>query len=149
MPIFNKDLMRATILAHYENPYHKETPQNVDDFLKIHLNSSGCIDDITLYLKLKDQHVEVVYFDGIGCTISISSTSILVEMIEGMLLEQVLLVIKEYEKMLNSEPYDADILGEAIVFANTVRQPSRIRCANIGWDGAKQLIEDYLKGGKS
>lgn len=148
MPTFNKDLMRATILAHYEKPYHKETPQNAGEFLKIHLNSSGCIDDITLYLKVCNNRVETAYFDGIGCTISVSSTSILVEMIEGMLIDDVRRVITEYEKMLNSEPYDEDLLGEAIVFANTVRQPSRIRCANIGWDGAKKLIDEYLKGGK-
>lgn len=143
MPIFNNELMRATILTHYENPYHKETPQNADEFMQIHLTSSGCIDNLTLYLKVKDNKVITGYFDGFGCTISIASTSILLEMIEGMNVDAVLKIIAEYKKMLNSEPYDIDILNEAIVFANTVRQPSRIRCATIGWDGVAELITKH------
>ncbi|MDY0214835.1 MAG: SUF system NifU family Fe-S cluster assembly protein [Bacilli bacterium] len=148
MHTFNRDLMRATILAHYENPYHKETPQNADEFMQIHLNSTGCIDDITLYLKVVDGVVKVGYFDGFGCTISIASTSILLEMIEGMNIEKVLEIINEYHKMLNAEQYDADMLDEAIVFMNTMKQPSRIRCATIGWDGAKELILKYKEGEK-
>lgn len=146
MHTFNRDLMRATILAHYENPYHKETPQNADEFMQIHLNSTGCIDDITLYFKIEDNKVKVAYFDGYGCTISISSTSILLEMIEGMPLDEVLLRVAEYHKMLNGEDYDPELLNEAIVFANTMKQPSRIRCATIGWDGAKELILKHKKG---
>lgn len=145
MPTFNKELMRATILAHYETPYHKETPQKADEFMQIHLNSTGCIDDITLFLKVEDGVVKTGYFDGFGCTISIASTSILLEMIEGMKIDDVMEVIAEYHKMLNNEPYDELMLNEAIVFANTVRQPSRIKCATIGWDGTKELIEKYLK----
>lgn len=148
MPTFNKDFMRATILTHYETPYHKQTPQNPDEYYQIHLNSTGCIDDITLYLKIEDNKVVEGFFDGFGCTISISSTSILLEMLEKKTLDEALAIIAEYHKMLNSEEYDEDKLEEAIVFANTVLQPSRIRCADIGWDGAKQLIESHLKGEK-
>lgn len=140
MPILSNELMRATILAHYETPFHKETPQNVDEFKQIHLNSASCIDDITLYLKLDNAQVKEAYFDGFGCTISIASTSILLEMIEGKPFSYVLDIIREYHKMLNGEAYDTDLLGEAIVFANTLRQPSRIKCATIGWDGAEALI---------
>lgn len=146
MHTLNKDLMRATILSHYESPYHKETPQNVDEFLQIHLNSTGCIDDITLFLKLEDNKVKEAYFDGFGCTISISSTSILLEMIEGRELSWVLLLIDEYHKMINGQEYSEEMLNEAIVFANTARQPSRIKCATIGWDGLEQLIKQKTDG---
>lgn len=145
MPILNNELMRATILTHYENPYHKETPQNADEFMQIHLTSTGCIDNLTLYLKIENDKVMTGYFDGFGCTISIASTSILLEMIEGMKTEDVLKIIEEYKKMLNSEPFDEEILNEAIVFANTVRQPSRIGCASISWDGVRDLINEHNK----
>ena len=145
MPTFNSELMRATILAHYENPYHKETPQNAGEFMQMSLNSTGCIDNFILYLQVENDKVVTGYFDGYGCTISIASTSILLEMIEGMEINQVLEIIAEYKKMLKSEPYDKDILNEAIVFANTVRQPSRIRCATIGWDGVAELIDKHKK----
>ena len=112
MPTLSNEVMRATILAHYETPYHKETPQNAGEFKQIHLNSASCIDDITLYLKLDEEKVIEAYFDGFGCTISIASTSILLEMIEGQPFTYVLNIISEYHKMLNGEEYDVDTLGE-------------------------------------
>lgn len=145
MPTFNKDLMRATIMTHYEKPYHKKTPQNADEYMQIHLNSTGCIDDLTLYLKLKNDQVVECFFDGVGCAISIASTSILMEMIENKNIDYVLKIITEYHKMLNEETFDDELLNEAIALQNTVRQPSRIKCATIGWDGIRDLISAHQK----
>lgn len=148
MPTFNKDLMRATIMTHYEKPYHKKTPQNAGEYMQIHLNSSGCIDDITLFLKIENSKVVECFFDGTGCAISISSTSILMEMIENKSLDYVLKIIEEYQKMLDEKHFDEELLGEAIALQNTVRQPSRIKCAMIGWEGTRDLISAHLKENK-
>ncbi len=148
MPTFNKDLMRATIMTHYEKPYHKKTPQNADEYMHIHLNSASCIDDITLYLKVENGKVVESFFDGIGCAISISSTSILMEMIENKSIDDVLVLIDEYHKMLNEEDFNEELLNEAIALQNTARQPSRIKCALIGWDGVRDLINTHQKESK-
>lgn len=47
--------------------------------------------------------------------------------------------------MIHEQPYDAEVLDEAIVFKNTYKQASRIRCATIGWLGAQQLIQQEDK----
>mgnify|MGYP002520263873 CR=1 FL=1 len=36
--------------------------------------------------------------------------------------------------------YDQEVLDEAIVFMNTSRQPSRIKCATIGYRGVNKLL---------
>ena len=36
--------------------------------------------------------------------------------------------------------YDPEILDEAIVFMNTSRQPSRIKCATIGFNGVRKIL---------
>lgn len=143
MPSLTNEMMRQIILMHYETPYHKETPQNTDGFRIIHLNSTGCIDDIVLFLKIVDNTVETGYFDGIGCTISIASTSILISLIEGKNINDALQIIHEYKKMINGKPFKKDLLDEALVFINTSKQPSRIKCATLSWDGAKKLIDEY------
>lgn len=145
MPSLTNEMMRQIILMHYDTPYHKETPQNTDDFRVIALNSTGCIDDITLFLKIVDNTVETGYFDGVGCTISIASTSILISLIEGKTLSEALEIIHEYKQMINGKEFNKEILDEALVFINTSRQPSRIKCATLSWDGAAKLITEYEK----
>lgn len=148
MPTFNPQLMRTIILNHYDQPYHKKTPVNKEEYLQIHLHATGCIDDITLFLKVKENKVSEAFFDGIGCTISISSTSILLTMIEGMEINDVIHLVDEYQKMLNQQPFDEQLLEEAVVFQNTAKQPSRIKCALIGWEGALKLLNNEVKEDK-
>ncbi len=143
MHSFSPEMMRQIILMHYETPYHKETPQNTGEFHYIHLNSTGCIDDIHLYLKINHDIVETGYFDGIGCTISIASTSILLSTIEGKKLNDVLAIIHEYKEMINGRTFKSELLDEALVFINTAKQPSRIKCATLSWDGAAKLIHQH------
>lgn len=140
MRSFSPEMMRQIILMHYETPYHKKTPQNAGEFKHIHLNSTGCIDDIHLYLKINDDIVETGYFDGVGCTISIASTSILLSIIEKKHIYEVLAIIHEYKEMINGRPFKRELLDEALVFINTAKQPSRIKCATLSWDGAATLI---------
>ena len=145
MPSLTNEMMRQIILMHYDTPYHIETPQNTDEFKVIHLNSTGCIDDITLFLKINDNVVETGYFDGVGCTISIASTSILLSLIEGKNINKALLIIHEYKEMINGRKFNKELLDEALVFINTSRQPSRIICATLSWDGAQQLINQHVE----
>ena len=142
MPIsIEPALMRQIIMSHYENPRNKRT---VDDprYLKIHMNSSSCIDDIHVYLLVENDQVSDCAWDGIGCTISTASTSVMSELLVGQSLKDALYIIKQYELMLDEKPFDETVLDEAIVFINTSKQPSRIKCALIGWHGAKSLIQN-------
>ena len=51
------------------------------------------------------------------------------------------------QKMIREQPFDETVLDEAIVFVNTHRQASRIKCATIGWDALSSLLEhDHEKG---
>ena len=44
--------------------------------------------------------------------------------------------------MIREEPFDEDVLDEAIVFINTSKQAARIRCATIGWNAADEILKD-------
>ena len=47
------------------------------------------------------------------------------------------------EKCYNAaKEYDADILEEAVAFQNVYKQANRIKCATIGWNAIKEMIDE-------
>lgn len=135
-------LMRAIIMDHYENPRCRKTPEDLENYRKINMNSSGCVDDIWVYLKVENEIVEEVYWEGEACAISTASTSIMCEMMQGKNIDDALYIIDEYKKMIDEQNYDESVLGEALVFMNTSKQPARIKCATLGWDGLLDLLKE-------
>ena len=73
-------IKREIIMDHYENPRNKGL---VDDprYLKVNMNSESCIDDIDIQILVEGNIIKDFRFDGVGCTIATSSTSILSELV--------------------------------------------------------------------
>lgn len=148
MPTLNNpQMMRQIIMDHYQNPRNKRTPTG-SDYVSVHMDSVSCVDDIYIYLKVENNQVTDCAFDGVGCTISIASTSIMTELVLGKTLEEAELLIKNFTAMVHGESYDEALLDEAIVFMNTSKQASRIKCATIGWDGLHKMIHDHAEHSK-
>ena len=49
-------------------------------------------------------------------------------------------IIDNYYAMIHELPYDPELLDEAVVFMNTSRQPSRIKCATISFRGVRRIL---------
>lgn len=144
MPIsLTNEMMRSIIMDHSSNPTNKHTP-SVEGYQSVHMHSDNCIDDLNIYLKIENNIVKDACFDGIACTISLSSTDIMCDLIKGKSKEEALYMIEQYNHMMHEEPFDDEVLDEAIVFINTSKQAARIRCATIGWNAA----DNILKGNK-
>lgn len=142
MPSFSPEMMREIIMDHYNDPLHKKTPSNPSDYLSIRMDSTSCIDDITVYLKVKDNIIVDAMFDGVACTISTSSTDIMCDLVLNKTLDEALYIFKQYTNMIYEKPFDEKVLDEALVFINTSKQAARIKCATIGWNGLEKIIED-------
>ena len=61
--------------------------------------------------------------------------------IVGKTKEEALKIIDNYEKMINEEEYDKEVLKELLVFDDTSKQPSRIKCATLSANGIKDYLE--------
>ena len=140
MPTLTNEMMRAIIMDHSSNPTNKHKPVT-DGYEKVHMHSDNCIDDLDIYLKLEENVVKDACFDGIACTISLSSTDIMCDLLKGKTKEESLYLIEQYNHMMHEEPFDDDALDEAIVFVNTSKQAARIRCATIGWNAANKILK--------
>lgn len=133
-------VLRQIIMDHYEFPRNHELTTE-ESYGEKHMASESCIDDIRVQAKINDGIIEDVRFDGVACTISTASTSIMSELVKGKTTEEAKEIIKNYYAMINEEAYDEDLLEEAIAFSNVGKQANRIKCATIGW----QAIEDLIK----
>ena len=138
------EMMRAVIMDHYEYPRNKKLKGEAG-YLKVHMDSESCIDDIYIEALIENGVIKDVCFDGIGCTISTASTSIMSELMKDKTIEEAQEIINNYLKMINMEEFDEDLLEEAVVFRNTGRQANRIKCATIGWNGMQELIDQSKK----
>lgn len=145
MLTFNPQMMREIIMDHYNNPIHKKTPSDQGDYASMHMASSSCIDDITVYVKIGDQKIIDACFDGVACTISTASTDIMCDLVIGKTVKQAKYIFDQYNNMIYEKTFDDSVLDEALVFINTSKQAARIKCATIGWNGLEKIIEDDCK----
>lgn len=141
MPIsINPQMMREIIMDHYNNPLHKNVPQNLESYKKIRMDSDSCIDDITIYIKIEDDKIIDACFEGVACTISTSSTDILCDLIIGKTVKDALYIVEQYKNMIYEKDFDDSVLDELIVFINTHKQAARIKCATLGPSGVEDII---------
>ena len=142
MPIFmTNEMMRQIIMDHYSNPQNKHQPPK-DGYEKMHMHSDNCIDDLDIFLLVKDNKIIDACFDGVACTISTSSTDIMCDLLIDKDINKGKYIIEQFQHMIHEEEFDQAVLDEAIVFINTSKQAARIRCATIGWNAADEILKD-------
>ena len=131
----DKEMKRSIILDHYQNPTHRKRHDGEEDYIKLNSRNVSCIDNLDLYIKMKDNKIEDISFDGEACVISISSTSIMGSLLRGKTIDEAIEIIKNYDAMIEEQDYDESILGEAVVYDDVAKQPSRKKCATLSWHG--------------
>lgn len=136
----DKDIKRSIILDNYQNPNNKRVSGT--DYIKINTRNVSCIDNLDIYLKIENDIIKDVSFEGEACVISISSTNILTNLLIGKTKEEGIYLIDNYLKMINEEEYDKEVLNELLVFGDTSKQPSRIKCATLSANGIKKFLEE-------
>ena len=140
----NQDLKRTIILENYQNPTNRGLI-NDDSYIKVNMNNESCIDEINLMVKVENDVIKDIRFDGEACAICTSATSILINTLVGKTVEEVKEIYNNYEKMINEEEYNGDILEDAIVYSDIAKQPNRKKCALLPWWGIKKVIDELGK----
>ena len=136
----NEDIKRTIILENYQNPKNRGLTDD-DTYEIINTNSESCIDQIDLQIKVENNIVKDIRFDGEACAICTSSTSIMINSLIGKDIEEALDIINNFENMINEKEYNEEKLGEAIVYSDIAKQPNRKKCALLTWEGAQQIFE--------
>lgn len=134
------DLYREVILDHYRAPRNRGSLD--DATVVVELNNPLCGDEITLYLRIDDERVTQVRFDGRGCSISQASASMMTEAVKGKSVGEALDLIRRFKGMLRSElPASEADLGELEALQGVAKFPVRIKCAVLSWEALRQGLE--------
>lgn len=138
----DENLRRDIILDNYQNPRNRETISD-ERYIKINSNNESCIDNINMYILIEDNIIKDIKFDGEACAISTSSTSIMTENLIGKTIGEANEYIENFEKMVNEEEYNEDLLKDGIVYNEIYRQNNRKTCALLPYIGLKKILKEH------
>jgi nitrogen fixation NifU-like protein len=139
------NLYQEVILDHYKNPQNKKLNPVFD--AQVHHINPSCGDEITLNVTLDGQIVKSVSWDGVGCSISQASVSILTDLLIGKDLTQAQLIADSFMHLMQSkgtEKGDENLLEDAVALAGVSQYPARIKCALLGWMAFKDASVQAL-----
>ena len=134
-------LYRSVIMDHYKNPRNKGSLD--ENSVTIDMNNPTCGDRIHLTLKLEDGVVQDAKFDGEGCSISMSSASMMTQIVKGKKLDEALELAAIFSKMMLGEDFDDEKydLGDVEALQGVAKFPARIKCATLAWKAMEKGVQ--------
>ena len=138
-----KDKKRKVILDSYSDNTNR-VDINDSSYIKVNSRNFSCIDNIDIYIKLENNIIEDLKFNGEACVIAISSTALLIKYLIGKDITTAYKIISNYENMIEGIDYDKEILKDLVVFDDIAKQPSRKVCATLTSRKIKELLEKKL-----
>ena len=133
-------LYQEVILDHYKRPHHKGL---VAGDIQVHHINPSCGDEITLSLKVDGDKVANVTWDGVGCSISQASVSIMSDLLIGKTINGASSVLDSFVEMMQSKGQnegDEEVLEDGVALAGVSKYPARIKCALLGWMAYKDAV---------
>ncbi|REE82654.1 nitrogen fixation NifU-like protein [Paenibacillus taihuensis] len=133
------DLYRRVIMDHYKNPRNRGTLD--EESVTVNLNNPTCGDRISLQLQLEGGIVKEAKFTGEGCSISMSSASMMTEAVKGKTTEEALELAERFSTFIKGEPAEFDELEDIEALSGVSKFPARIKCATLSWNALRKGIE--------
>ncbi|TDG00639.1 Fe-S cluster assembly sulfur transfer protein SufU [Paenibacillus piri] len=136
------DLYRRVIMDHYKTPRNRGTFEN--EAVTVDLNNPTCGDKIQLQMQIEDGKVRAAKFTGEGCSISMSSASMMTDAVKGKTLDEALEMAEKFSSLMKGEPVEFEYEDiEALSGVN--KFPARIKCATLAWNALRKGIEQTNK----
>lgn len=141
-------LYRDLILDHYKAPHGKERLTRED--VAVEGMNPICGDEVDLALQKDDGRLTGVRVDGRGCAISVSSGSILHDLVVGATVQQARQRIAEVKAALQG-PATANVedLGDFEALLGVRQFPVRVKCALLPWTTLDQALTELEAKGQT
>jgi nitrogen fixation NifU-like protein len=135
-----RELYQELILDHNKRPRNFKKPEGANRTALG--NNPLCGDKLNVYLKIKDNVIEDIGFEGSGCAISTASASVMTEMLKGKTFEEAEALFERFHHLMTDEEGEVDLdeLGKMAVFAGVREFPVRVKCATLAWHTAHAAI---------
>ena len=141
------DIYKEVILDHYKSPRNKRELDDVT--VSCTRNNPLCGDEITVLARVEGDQVLEVAFQGAGCSISMSSASMMTEAVTGTSIEGAKDMAARFRGMMAGEVEpDEKAFGELVALKGVVQYPIRIKCAVLAWDVLQEALESGEASGE-
>jgi nitrogen fixation NifU-like protein len=112
------------VMEHFRNPRNVGVIEDADGMGEV--GNPQCGDIMHITIKVKDDVLEDVKFQTLGCGAAIATSSMVTEMAKGKQLDEAL-----------------EITNKAVAEALGGLPPAKMHCSNLAADGLRAAIDDY------
>jgi len=134
------DLYQEVILDHNKRPRNFHTlpgaSHEAEGFNPL------CGDRLHLYLRVEDDVITEVGFQGSGCAISKASASLMTDSVKGRPVAEARALFTRFHTMVTTPPEQAvEDMGKLSALAGVREFPVRVKCASLAWHTLKAALE--------
>jgi nitrogen fixation NifU-like protein len=135
-----RELYQEVILDHNRKPRNfrkmDDASHAVEGFNPL------CGDHITVYVRLKNDVIDDISFEGAGCAISKASASMMTASLKGKTADEAEAAFDRVHEMLTSDDPSSDdeALGSLVVLAGVREFPTRVKCASLSWHAMRSAL---------
>lgn len=112
------------VMDHFKNPHNQGKIDDADAVGEV--GNPTCGDVMKIYLKVKDNVIEDIKFETLGCAAAIAVSSSLTDMVKGKTIEEALAVTKD-----------------SIVEGLGGLPAPKVHCSMLGVEALHKAIEEY------
>ena len=127
-------LYQEIILDHYQHPHGRGLREPFQ--AEAHHVNPTCGDEVTVRVAADGAVLTDISYDGMGCSISQASASVLYELLRGRPGDEALRVHEAFVELMQGRGRvtpDEQVLGDGVAFAGVARYPARVKCALLPW----------------
>ena len=138
-----KELYQEIIVDHGKRPRNFRKLDDANHVARGH--NPLCGDKINVYVKVEDDIVKDVSFDGAGCAISQASASMMTQTVKGKTLAEAEELFKHFHGMvMGHKPHPAclETLGKLKALSGVCDYPTRVKCATLAWHTLNAALRD-------
>jgi nitrogen fixation NifU-like protein len=141
-----EQLYHDIIMDHYKKPRGRGLREPYE--AQVHHVNPTCGDEVDLRVHLADGTVADVSYEGMGCSISQASASVLHELLVGRTVSEALSTVDQFTAMIEDSrgetSPDEAVLEDGIAFAGVAKYPNRVKCALLAWMAFKDATVKAL-----
>ncbi len=127
-------LYQEIILEHYKRPHGRGLREPFGG--EAHHVNPTCGDEVTMRVAVDGDKLADVSYEGMGCSISQASASVLHDLLATLPVDEALKVHDAFIELMQGrgqvEP-DEELLGDGVAFSGVARYPARVKCALLAW----------------
>ena len=112
------------VMEHFRNPRNMGSIEDPDGVGEV--GNPQCGDMMRITIRVKDDVLEDIKFQTLGCGAAVATSSMVTEMAKGKRLDEALTITNKAV---------ADALGGL--------PPAKLHCSNLAADGLRAAIDDY------